>query len=54
MKVNDDAYNCVCWLMSFLEETIKGHDGSDKSDMETRLMKAESLIYTIRKVEDYI
>ena len=54
MKVNDEAFNTIAWLLGFLHETIDGFDGDDKSDMETRLMKSEALIYAIRTVEDHL
>ena len=52
MKVDDEAFNTIAWLLGFLWETISDFDGSDKDDMETRLMKAEALLSAIRSVED--
>ena len=49
---DSDAYNCIAWLNNFIWETVKDFDGSDLTDMETRLMKIESLMYAIREVED--
>lgn len=52
MQVNREAYDCIAWLLGFLRETIIDFDASDKFDMETRLMKAEALLYAIDEVEN--
>lgn len=54
LTVNDEAYNTLAWLLGYVKDEAKNYDGSDKSDMETRLMKINALMYAITEVENKI
>lgn len=48
-KIEADDFNAVQWLIEDLKEILDNYE-LDKNDMEKRLMKAHSYVYTIEKL----